>query len=428
MSVSINTGVAIGAFRFDRFGTPAYIRPQSILCRITAVVNTNELIRRFQEAFPGYAPSVLVRAPGRVNLIGEHTDYNEGFVLPIAMSQSLFVIAAPAPDGQIEVRSTGYPGESARFSAANPGGPDVPGLPGWSSYTRGVASLLTGRGTKMPAARLLIHSEVPIGGGVSSSAALETGSALALLTLAGATMPPLELALLCQQAEHQFAHSPCGIMDQFIVGLGKEFYALLLDCRSREVEQIPVPFDNAVLLVMNTQVKHEIGGGEYGIRRRQCEQAVEALKPRYPQIQSLRDVKSNMLFSQRSAMDPLIFRRAQHVVTEIERTTEAADALRHGRLADFGGLMYDSHASLKDDYQVSATELDALVDIAHTVPGVYGARMTGGGFGGCAIALVETKAVDALREAIAADYNNRFEKPALVYATVASDGARAQRL
>jgi galactokinase len=392
------------------------------------VVNTYELIRRFQEAYPGDSPSVLVRAPGRVNLIGEHTDYNEGFVLPIAMSQSLYVIAGPASGEAIEVRSTGFSGESARFPAANPGGPDMPGMPTWSNYTRGVAALLTGRGVKLPAARLLIHSEVPIGGGVSSSAALETGSALALMSLAGASMEPLELALLCQQAEHQYAHSPCGIMDQFIVGLGKEFYALLLDCRTREVEQIPVPFDNAVLLVMNTQVKHEIGGGEYGIRRRQCEQAVEVLKARYPQIHSLRDVKPGMLFAQRAALDPLIFRRAQHVVTEIARTIEAADALRRGRLADFGGLMFDSHASLRDDYQVSSPELDALVEIAREVAGVYGARMTGGGFGGCAIALVEPAAVEALRSAIAAEYDTRFEKPALVYATVASDGARAQRL
>jgi galactokinase len=390
------------------------------------VVNTNELIQRYKDAFAGSAPSILVRAPGRVNLIGEHTDYNDGFVLPIAMSQSLHVRAASTGGGEIEVRSTGFD-QPARFPVADPGPPDVPDLPGWSNYTRGVAALLTRRGVQLPAARLLIHSEVPIGGGVSSSAALETGSALALLTLAGQVMDPVELALLCQQAEHQYAHSPCGIMDQFICGLGREFYALLLDCRTREFEQIPVPFDNAVLLVMNTQVKHEIGGGEYGIRRRQCEQAVEVLKKRYPQVHSLRDVKPTMLFAQRQALDPFIFRRAQHVVTEIQRTTEAADALRHGRLADFGGLMFDSHVSLKEDYEVSCEELDALVDIARGSAGVYGARMTGGGFGGCAIALVEAGAEEGLRTAVRSEYDTRFEKPALVYATVASDGARVMR-
>ncbi len=392
------------------------------------MVNTSDLMNRFQQAFPGSAPTLAVRAPGRVNLIGEHTDYNDGYVLPIAMSQCLYVMAAPADGDTIEVRSTAFADQPARFSAADPGEPDAPGMPSWSSYTRGVAAMLVKRGIRLQPSRLLIHSEVPIGGGVSSSAALEVGSGLALLTLAGQTMDPVELALLCQEAEHQYAHSPCGIMDQFICALGKEYYALLLDCRSREFEHIPMPFDNAVLLVMNTQVKHEIGGGEYGIRRRQCEQAVEVLKGRYPQIQSLRDVKPTMLFAQRQALDPLIFRRAQHVVTEIQRTTEAADALRHGRLEDFGALMFDSHQSLRDDYEVSCPELDALVEIAREVAGVYGARMTGGGFGGCAIALVEQGAVEALQSAIASEYNHRFEKPALVYPTTASEGARVQRL
>lgn len=391
------------------------------------MVNTSDLINRFQQAFSGLAPSVAVRAPGRVNLIGEHTDYNNGYVLPVAMSQSLYVVAAPAEDEAIEIRSTAFE-QPARFPAADPGEPDAPGLPAWSNYPRGVAALLAKRGIRLRPGKLLVHSEVPIGGGVSSSAALEVGSGLALLALAGQTMDPVELALLCQQAEHQYAHSPCGIMDQFICALGKEYYALLLDCRSREFEHIPVPFDNAVLLVMNTQVKHEIGGGEYGIRRKQCEQAVEILKARYPQVQSLRDVKPPMLFSQRQAMDPLIFRRAQHVVTEIQRTVEAADALRHGRLADFGALMFDSHASLRDDYEVSCAELDALVAIAREVQGVYGARMTGGGFGGCAIALVEPAAMDALQSAIQSDYNTRFEKPAVVYPTAASEGARVERL
>lgn len=391
------------------------------------MVNTSDLINRFQQAFSGLAPSVAVRAPGRVNLIGEHTDYNNGYVLPVAMSQSLYVVAAPAEDEAIEIRSTAFE-QPARFPAADPGEPDAPGLPAWSNYPRGVAALLAKRGIRLRPGKLLVHSEVPIGGGVSSSAALEVGSGLALLALAGQTMDPVELALLCQQAEHQYAHSPCGIMDQFICALGKEYYALLLDCRSREFEHIPVPFDNAVLLVMNTQVKHEIGGGEYGIRRKQCEQAVEILKARYPQVQSLRDVKPPMLFSQRQAMDPLIFRRAQHVVTEIQRTVEAADALRHGRLADFGALMFDSHASLRDDYEVSCAELDALVAIASEVQGVYGARMTGGGFGGCAIALVEPAAMDALQSAIQSDYNTRFEKPAVVYPTTASEGARVERL
>ncbi len=389
------------------------------------MVNSSQpAVERFREAFPGVEPLHVVRAPGRVNLIGEHTDYNDGLVLPIAMSQALTVIAGPAQDGEFAVRSTAFP-ETVRFSARQPG---PPAEPAWSNYVRGMAAVLAGQGVALRGGRLLIHSEVPIGGGVSSSAAMEIGSGLAMLALAGAKMDPVQLALLGQKAEHEYANSPCGIMDQFISSLGKADHALLLDCRTRRYDHIPFGGEDSVLLVMNTQVKHSIGGSEYPVRRRQCEEGLRTLQQAYPGIRALRDVTPAQLASQRSRLDALIYRRCQHVVTEIDRTIRAADLLRSGDLAGFGQLMYASHASLRDDYEASCAELDALVEVARTVQGVHGARMTGGGFGGCAIALLKKEAEPVLRREIERQYNGRFSKPAIVYATRASDGATVQPL
>jgi galactokinase len=269
---------------------------------------------------------------------------------------------------------------------------------------------------------------VPIGGGVSSSAALEIGSGLAMLSLAGQRMEPVQLALLGRQAEHKYASSPCGIMDQFICTLGKADHALMLDCRSQAFDHVPFSIGDAVLMVMNTQVKHEIGSSEYPVRQKQCADALEALKSVVPDATALRDISSDILAAHGADMDDLAFRRARHVVTENERTLQATDALRAGDLQAFGKLMFASHDSLRDDYEVSCQELDDLVDIASRVDGVYGARMTGGGFGGCAIALVKSSAENSLREAINQKYNTAYDKPAIVYTTSASDGAFASTL
>jgi galactokinase len=275
---------------------------------------------------------------------------------------------------------------------------------------------------------MLIHSEVPVGGGVSSSAALETGVARALLAIAGQEVEPVELALLCREAEHEYAHSPCGIMDQFICGLGQADHALLLDCKTRQYEQIPFSLDDAVLMIMNTQVKHEIGSSEYPVRQRQCLEGLTVLQQANPSLRSLRDAAPMMLKEAQPLMKPLVFDRCWHVVTEIERTVRAAEALRADDLAEFGKLMVGSHQSLSQKYEVSCPELDSVVEIARSVDGVYGARMTGGGFGGCAIALVQRRAENALRSAIMDRYNGQFEKPALVYTTKAEDGARVHTL
>jgi galactokinase len=388
------------------------------------MVNADELQGRFQKVFGDVKPAFLVRSPGRVNLIGEHVDYNDGFVLPIAMTQALWVLAAPRSDAVITAHSTAF-GQSVTFSTVDPG---LPGEPFWANYVRGVAAMLNRQGIRLKGANLLIHSDVPVGGGVSSSAALETGVARALLAVAGAGIDPVPLALVCRQAEHEYAHSPCGIMDQFICGLGQADHALLLDCRSQQYEQIPFVLDDAVLVIMNTQVKHEIGSSQYPVRQKQCLEGLAVLQRKHPEVRSLRDAVPMMLKEAQPDMTPLAFDRCWHVVTEIERTVKAAEALRADDLDAFGKLMVGSHQSLSQKYEVSCPELDALVEVARSVDGVYGARMTGGGFGGCAIALAHCSAEAPLKSAIADRYNGRFKRPALVYTTKAEDGARVQTL
>jgi len=388
------------------------------------MVNAADLRPRFDKVFGGESPSHFARSPGRVNLIGEHVDYNDGFVLPIAMTQALWVLAGPRADQVIAAHSTAF-NQKVNFPTTEPG---PAGEPFWANYVRGVVSMLVRRGLPLRGTNLLIHSEVPVGGGVSSSAALETGVARALLAVAGREIEPAELALLCRQAEHEYAHSPCGIMDQFICGLGQAEHALLLDCRSQEHEQIPFELDDAVLAIMNTQVKHEIGSSEYPVRQKQCLEGLGVVQQKNPAVRSLRDVSPIMLKDVQLEMKPLVFDRCWHVVTEIERTVHAAEALRCNDLVEFGKLMVGSHHSLTQKYEVSCPELDALVEIACSVNGVYGARMTGGGFGGCAIALVQRTAEKALRSAIVDRYNGRFKRPALVYTTSAENGARVESL
>lgn len=388
------------------------------------VVNIIELTGQFQRRFPRSEPVWHVRAPGRVNLIGEHTDYNDGLVLPVATSQALHVVAGPADDGRIVAESLGFEGR-VDFSCDDPGGP---GEPAWGNYVRGVAAMLRRDGVALRPGRLLIASEVPPGGGVSSSAALEVGAGLSLLALADRTMDPVRLALLARQAEHEYAGSPCGIMDQFICLLGQPDRALLLDCRSRAYAHIPFALDEQVLLVMNTQVKHNLGASEYPVRQRQCREGVAAIRARYPEVAALRDVRTGMLEACAGDMNFVAMRRCRHVISEIDRTRHAAEVLREGDFETFGALMFASHESLRNDYEVSCRELDALVEIAGTTPGVYGARMTGGGFGGCAIALVRRDAEASLREAIQTRYDSSFDRPAIVYATRASGGAAVEPL
>jgi galactokinase len=358
----------------------------------------------------GRPPKWLAAAPGRVNVIGEHTDYNDGFVLPMAIERYTVIAAAPAASGNMIQMSSTLGDAPARFDLGQPLKPGSKGA--WSNYPAGVIAGFVARGFNPGGFDALIDSTVPFGGGVSSSAALEVATATLLEAITGHRLDPVEKALLCQKAEHDFAGMPCGIMDQFISVMGKENHLLLLDCRSRKPELVPMTDPSVALLVTNTNVKHELTGGEYAKRRAQCEQAAKILG-----VPSLRDASADKLEQARGKMENVVYRRARHVIGEIERTVHAAEGVRASNWPTVGQLMYASHASLRDDYEVSCPELDAIVEIAldiGTKGGVIGCRMTGGGFGGCTVALVRADAVSAISEHLAAEYERRTKiKPTL---------------
>jgi len=361
------------------------------------------------------------RAPGRVNLIGEHTDYNDGFVLPIAIERQTAALVARRPDRRVNFASM----QQAQGAWLDLSKPITPGEPGWANYPKGVAEGLKRRGTTLGGADILFDSDVPLGGGLSSSASLEVAAAMALLWTAGAdcSISQQELALLCQRAEHEFAGAPCGIMDQSIAIMGRAGKALLLDCRSGQCRHIPFDDPQVVLLVADTQVKHAISDGGYAARRRQCESAAAALG-----VKSLRDVDETALNAAGGKLAGKELMRARHVVGEIARTLRAAQALEAGDYALFGRLMYASHESLRDDYEVSCEELDAIVDSARSREGVYGARMTGGGFGGCAIILAQLRRADEISAALQRGFKERFGRACPIFATAAAAGAGAVKL
>ncbi len=369
----------------------------------------------------GRPPRWIAAAPGRVNVIGEHTDYNDGFVLPMAIERYTVIAAAPAAKGarRVELRSTEKPGQPVMIDLGKPMKPFAKGL--WANYPAGVLAGFLARGLAPGGFDALIHSTVPLGGGLSSSAALEVATATLLEAITGRTLDPVDKALLCQQAEHQYAGVPCGIMDQFISVLGRKDHLLLLDCRSRKPELVPMRDPSVALLVTNTNVKHELGSGEYAIRRAQCEAAAKILS-----LSSLRDATAAALQTARSRMDEVVFRRARHVIGEIERTPQAARFLGASDWSAAGQLMFASHFSLRDDYQVSCAELDAVVEIARAMgerDGVYGCRMTGGGFGGCTVALVKTDAVEAISKKIGADYQRKTGIEATMFVSRPAAGA-----
>lgn len=371
----------------------------------------------FKKAY-GRSPRWIVAAPGRVNVIGEHTDYNDGFVLPMAIERYAVMAAdAGTAPGTVSVYDTQFK-ESAKIDVSQQ---VTKGQPKWSNYLRGVFAGFQRRSQVIPALDVAMMSTVPLGGGLSSSAALEVCTATLMEAATGRAIDPIEKALLAQKAEHEFAGVPCGIMDQFISALGREGHLLLLDCRSRQTELVPMSDSSVELLVVNTNVKHELGSGEYAKRRAECETAAKIMG-----VSSLRDATADALESFRSRMDGVVYRRARHVIGEIERTVHAAEGIRASNWTTVGQLMYASHASLRDDYEVSCKELDAVVEIAGGIGiagGVYGCRMTGGGFGGCAVALVKASEVDAITKKIAADYKAKTGLEASIFASRPAAGA-----
>jgi galactokinase len=370
----------------------------SLLERGSVPRSARTITERFREVY-GTDPTRLFRAPGRVNLIGEHTDYNDGFVMPAAIDLYTYSAIAERGDRTLSVYSEQFR-ETLEFELDQPAGDP---RKHWSDYIRGVAAVLRDTGYPLRGANLLIDGQVPIGSGLSSSAAIEVATALALTSLAEVRIPLREVARLCQRAENTYTGARCGIMDQFVCCLGRQDHALMLDCRSLESTYLKLP-PNVVLVICNTMVRHEIASGEYNLRRASCERSVDAVRRCLPNIRALRDLTLEDLEKHRGVLSDVEFRRCRHVITENKRVQDAEHALQHSDLPRFGQLMYASHASLDEDYEVSCRELNVMVDLARKVDGVYGSRMTGGGFGGCTVNLVESKGVAAFQTIISRDY------------------------
>jgi galactokinase len=369
-----------------------------------------DFVRRFNED-----PQVFC-APGRVNLIGEHTDYNDGLVMPAAIEFSALVAASRRKDRKIVVASQQFQ-EEFEFQLDQPSFRKKR----WTNYVQGVAVTLAAAGFQIPGSNLLIGSDVPMGAGLSSSAALEVATGFALLQLAGIKPNLVELAKLCQQAENEFVGTRCGIMDQFVSCLAEQGHCLMIDCRSLKYLKLPVP-DECALVICNSMVRHELAGGEYNVRRQQCEEGLAILRRFVPQARSLRDITPEQVTQYTGELPEVLYRRCRHVVTEIQRVTDAAAALNQGNMERFGELMRQSHISLRDDYEVSCPELDLLVNIAWQQPGVYGARMTGGGFGGCTINLVKREAVQQVTGYLAAEYQAKTRVQPEIYISGAAAG------
>ncbi len=377
----------------------------------TAPISREDAAAGFRGAFGG-APDLVARAPGRVNLIGEHTDYNDGLVLPAAVSLATFAAGRRLPAPVLRLASREFPGVvEVPLAAGRPRGD-------WTDYVTGTARAMAARRLAVAGAELWFASEIPPGAGLSSSAALEIAAGLGLLRLAGDARPlsalSWDLILAGQAGEREWVGANCGFMDQASAVLARAGAALLLDCRSRATEYIPLPAE-AVLAVCHTGVRHELATSAYNQRRRECEAAVAGLAAHLPGLRSLRDVSLAMLERYGGALDPVVARRARHVVTENARVPAACAALRAGDWPRLRAVFAASHASLRDDYEVSCPELDAMVEAATAAPGFLAGRMTGGGFGGCTVNLVAADLAPAFAAAVTAEYQARMHRRARVF-------------
>ena len=353
----------------------------------------------------GRSPRWIVAAPGRVNVIGDHTDYSGGLVLPMAIDRHTVIAAAPAASGR-RIRL---------HSAAVNQSVDIPldtkpvaGDPTWANYPRGVVAGFIARGHVLPALDALVVSDVPLGGGLSSSAAFEVATATLLEAALGEAMDPLEKAQLCREAEHEYAQVPCGVMDQLISVLGNEAGALLIDCRTGHTQPVPFADPGMSLLIANSEVRHSLGGSAYAVRRAACIEAARIIG-----VPELGQATPSMVKAAEAKLGPALYRRARHVVTENERTRAAAAALEQGDWRTAGSLMYESHRSLCEDFEVSSPELDTLVELARGIGesgGVFGARMTGGGFGGCTVTLIASERAAEVGAHLASEYERRHAR------------------
>ena len=379
-------------------------------------MNPLEFAAQFEKRF-GRRPRIF-RAPGRVNLIGEHTDYNDGFVMPAAVGFSTYVAVSERPDRKLLIDSQEFPGH---FEF------DLDHLPNqragaWCDYVLGVARVLHDRGARLHGINVLVHGEVPVGAGLSSSAAIEVASAFAFMATDSQRLPGPEVAKLCRKAENEFVGARVGIMDQFVACMGKKEHALLLDCRSLEFKLVPIPH-GLELVVCNTRVKHDLATGAYNQRRAECEDGMRQFQKWDPSVHALRDVSEELLQKHGKDLPETIRKRCTHVIHENQRTLDAARALTEGDLKRVGILMRDSHNSLRDLYEVSCRELDAMVDSADGLPGFVGGRMTGGGFGGCTVNLVRKENAQDFAAQISDRYRKATGIEPQTYLCSAEDGA-----
>ena len=381
------------------------------------LIERETLLRAFERRYG--RPARLFRAPGRVNLIGEHTDYNGGFVLPMAIDRETVAAAAPRPDRTVRVFSLDLD-EELSFDLDHPGEPRR-GI--WLDYVEGTARALESRGVRLGGADLMLLSDVPVGAGLSSSAALEVSAGLALACVSGRSVDPVVLALAGQQAEHTYVGTMCGIMDQFVAALGSAGHALLIDCRALKAEAVPLDTSRVAVVITDTHVRHELAESGYNDRRAECEQGVRLLAERLPGVQQLRDVSVEDFERLEDVLPETVRRRCRHVVTEDARTLAAVDALRRGDLEEVGRLMRRSHESLRDDFEVSCAELDLLAETAWGVEGVLGSRMTGGGFGGSTVSLVRRDRLAEFERVVTEVYRSQTGSPPTVYVSEAGAGA-----
>lgn len=366
----------------------------------------------------GRQPTLMVVAPGRVNLIGEHTDYNQGFVLPVAIDRHVIMAAAPRQDRRVLLDASNF-GAQAEFSLDAIGHDDAEP---WSNYQRGVAWQLEQAGYGLRGMEALIWGDIPIGSGLSSSAATEVASACGFRVLNGLEVDGLELALLCQRAEREFVGVECGIMDQLIAVLGNKDHALLIDCQSLETEQVPLP-SHVAIVVADTMKPRDLVASEYNVRRQECEQGGNMLG-----VGSLREISPDEFDTRAEQLPSPLRERCRHVVYENQRVLQGVAALRDGDVEGFGRLMKESHRSLRDDYEVSSPELDLLVEAAWDVEGVYGSRLTGAGFGGCTVSLVSEEAVRRFETEVRARYATATGVTPDIYVCRAEDGVSYLRL
>ena len=379
-----------------------------------------DTIQRYRQLY-SEDPEVVVIAPGRVNLIGEHTDYNNGYVLPVAIDRNIIIAAGPRADEMLCLHSVDYQ-ESVRIPLSKNIADE---RQFWSNYPRGVAHVLHNAGLRIKGVNMCIRGNIPIAAGLSSSGALEVASAIAFNFLYTLKLPAIELIKYSQKAETEYVRVLCGIMDQYVSVMGKKDHVLFLDCRSLDSEYVQFP-EGVQLIICDTGVRRELAHSEYNQRREECNEAVRQLAKFKEGIQSLRDISLDEFQEYEPHISPVQRRRAKHVISENDRVLRGVDALKRNDMKEFGRHMFDSHRSLKDLYEVSSNELDVVVDIASESDGVYGARMTGAGFGGSAICLVAEEKIDELVQRLRIEYPKRVGRSLTIYLSSPENGATVQ--